>query len=99
MNRGRVTGLRTWAVDSIFDAKGRFAPHYNEDDEAIHAADMVIEAIGQMADVSLLGHDLTEELEWNRGRLAINAEGRTSQPWLWAGGDAVSGPDVVHAVG
>ena len=97
LSRGRVTGLRTWAVDSIFDAKGRFAPHYNEDDEVVHAADMVIEAIGQMADVSLLGHDLTEALEWNRGRLAIDAEGRTSEPWLWAGGDAVSGPDVVHA--
>lgn len=98
LNRGRVVGLRTWAVTSIFDDKGRFSPHYNEDDETIHPADMVIEAIGQMADISLLGAHLTEELEWNRGRLAIDEAGRTSQPWLWAGGDAVSGPDVVHAV-
>jgi glutamate synthase (NADPH/NADH) small chain len=98
VSRGKVTGLRTWAVTSIFDDKGRFAPHYNEDDECIHPADMVIEAIGQMADVSLLGEHLTEELEWNRGRLAIDEAGRTSLPWLWAGGDAVAGPDVVHAV-
>ena len=95
---GKVAGLRTWAVTSIFDDKGRFAPHYNEEDERIHAADMVIEAIGQMADISLLGEHLTEELEWNRGRLAIDKNGRTSVPWLWAGGDAVAGPDVVHAV-
>ncbi len=59
---------------------------------------MVIEAIGQMADINLLGEELTEELEWNRGRIAIDDQGRTSQPWLWAGGDAVAGPDVVHAV-
>ncbi|MCK4713313.1 MAG: FAD-dependent oxidoreductase, partial [Marinosulfonomonas sp.] len=98
VGNGRVTGLRTWAVTSIFDDKGRFSPHYDEDDEFIHPADMVIEAIGQMADVSLLGEDLTEELDWNRGRLLIDKTGRTSLPWLWAGGDAVAGPDVVHAV-
>ncbi len=98
VSRGKVTGLRTWAVTSIFDDIGRFAPHYNEDDECVHPADMVIEAIGQMADVSLLGEHLTEELEWNRGRMLIDEAGRTSLPWLWAGGDAVAGPDVVHAV-
>ncbi|MEZ5672135.1 MAG: hypothetical protein R3E08_07000 [Thiotrichaceae bacterium] len=24
--------------------------------------------------------------------------GRTSQPWLWAAGDFVQGPDVIHAI-
>ena len=59
---------------------------------------MIIEAIGQMADVSLLGEELTERLEWNRGRIQINQEGRTSESWLWSAGDMVNGPDVVHAV-
>ena len=64
----------------------------------VHPASMVIEAIGQAADISLLGAALTEKLEWNRGRIRIDADGRTSEPWLWAAGDVVSGPDVIHAV-
>jgi glutamate synthase (NADPH/NADH) small chain len=28
----------------------------------------------------------------------VDAEGRTSEPWLWAAGDMVRGPDVVSAV-
>ena len=59
---------------------------------------MIIEAIGQMSDVSLLGEELTEALDWNRGRIQVDQEGRTSEPWLWSAGDCVNGPDVVHAV-
>lgn len=95
---GDITGLRTWRVVSIFDDKGRFAPSYDESDERVHDGEMVIEAIGQAADIGLLGKALTERLEWNRGRIAIDEDGRTSEPWLWAAGDCVNGPDVVHAV-
>ena len=59
---------------------------------------MVVEAIGQMTDASLLGDALTEQLAWQRGRLQIDAGGRTSESWLWAAGDMVRGPDVVTAV-
>ena len=51
-----------------------------------------------MTDISLFGDELTERLEWNRGRLKVDQEGRCSEPWLWSAGDMVSGPDVVHAV-
>ncbi|NDR57725.1 FAD-dependent oxidoreductase [Aliiruegeria sabulilitoris] len=95
---GAVTGLRTWHVKSIFDAEGRFAPAYDENDERVHAGSMVIEAIGQAADTSLLGDALTEALEWNRGRIRIDDAFRTSEPWLFAAGDAVKGPDVITAV-
>jgi glutamate synthase (NADPH/NADH) small chain len=95
---GRVAGLKTWKVLSIFDDRGRFAPSYDEGDERTHPGTMVVEAIGQMSDVSLLGEALTEELEWNRGRLKVDAQGRASVPWLWAAGDMVRGPDVVTAV-
>ncbi len=97
-NKGKVKGLRTWKVTSIFDDQGRFSPQYDQADELVHPADMVIEAIGQAADVSLLGPELTEALEWARGRIAADSDGRTSEPWLWAAGDAVHGPDVIHAV-
>ncbi|KAA6186101.1 oxidoreductase, partial [Thiohalocapsa marina] len=59
---------------------------------------MVVEAIGQMADTDLLGEALTEQLEWQRGRLQVDAAGCTSEAWLWAAGDMVRGPDVVTAV-
>lgn len=97
-NRGKLTGLKTWKVNSIFDEEGRFAPSYDESDELIHEAEMLVEAIGQMTDVTLLGEELTEALEWNRGRIQIDDNGRTSESWLWAAGDCVTGPDVVSAV-
>jgi glutamate synthase (NADPH/NADH) small chain len=95
---GKAAGLRTWRVLSIFDESGRFAPSYDEADEQIHSGEMVIEAIGQTSDVGLLGEALTEELEWSRGRLQVDDQGRTSASWLWAAGDMVRGPDVVSAV-
>jgi len=96
--KGKLTGLITLGVTSIFDEQGRFAPKYDEQDERQHKADMVVEAIGQMSDVSLLGEDLTERLEWNRGRLQVDENGHTSELWLWSAGDMVNGPDVIHAV-
>ncbi len=96
---GELQSLKTWGVCSIFDEQGRFAPHYDEADEQCHPAGMIIEAIGQMSDApDLLGEILTEQLEWSRGRLQVCENGRTSEPWLWAAGDCVNGPDVVHAV-
>jgi glutamate synthase (NADPH/NADH) small chain len=95
---GQLTGLMTLGVVSIFDSDGRFAPRYDAADVQVYPADMVVESIGQMTDVSLLGEALTERLEWDRGRLHIDAGGRTSEFWLWAAGDMVHGPDVVHAV-
>ncbi len=95
---GNLVGLRTWRVLSIFDENHRFAPKYDPADEQLHRADMVVEAIGQVADVSLLGEALTEKLAWNRGRIQIDADGRTSEPWLWSAGDCVKGPDVINAV-
>jgi glutamate synthase (NADPH/NADH) small chain len=98
IENNQVSGLKTLRVTSIFDADGRFAPSYDEHDEQFHPGTMVIEAIGQMSDTSLLGDTLTETLDWERGRLKIDGGGRTSADWLWATGDMVRGPDVVTAV-
>jgi len=95
---GKVTGLKTWRVKAIFDEQGRFAPSYDESDEQFHPGSMVVEAIGQMTDTSLLGNELTEQLAWQRGRLQVDAGGRSSEAWLWSAGDMVRGPDVVTAV-
>jgi glutamate synthase (NADPH/NADH) small chain len=95
---GKLVGLKTWKVLSIFDENQRFSPTYDEEHETIHVCDTVVEAIGQFSDTSLLGDELTEQLEWERGRIKVNVNGRTSEPWLWSAGDCVNGPDVVHAV-
>jgi glutamate synthase (NADPH/NADH) small chain len=95
---GKVAGLTTWRVKAIFDEQGRFAPSYDQTDEQFHPGSMVVEAIGQMTDTALLGDALTEQLAWQRGRLQVDAGGRTSEAWLWSAGDMVRGPDVVTAV-
>jgi glutamate synthase (NADPH) small chain len=99
IDEGELTGLETVRCLSIFDEQGRFHPKYDEEDVIVHEVDMIVEAIGQAAQVEFLGQTLTDKLEWNnRGRLVINTEGRTSENWLWAAGDMVQGPDVIHAI-
>jgi glutamate synthase (NADPH/NADH) small chain len=96
---GTLVGLETIRCTSIFDEQGRFHPMYDENDVKFHGADMVVEAIGQAPQLEFLGDDLTERLEWDkRGRPVINTEGRTSETWVWAAGDVVEGPDVIHAI-
>ena len=93
-----LTGLETAHCLSVFDEQGRFAPKCDDGNVEIHGAGLVVEAIGKAADLACLGEPLTEALEWNRNRIRIDADGRTSEPWLWAAGDAVEGPNVIHAV-
>lgn len=93
-----LTGLETVFCTSILDEEGRFHPKFDESDVYVHEADLVVEAIGQTADVSYLGEAVTESLEWQRGRLQISDDGQTTEQWLWAAGDMVEGPDVIHAI-
>ena len=94
----KLVGLETVRCTSIFDEDGRFHPTYDETDVQVHKADLVVEAIGQSSDVSYLGDEVTEALEWHRGRLQVDKDGQTAEPWLWAAGDMVEGPDVIHAI-
>jgi len=96
---GTLMGLETVRCISIFDEQGRFHPKYDDSDLIFHEADMVVEAIGQAPQLDFLGDELTERLEWDkRGRPVINQAGCTSEAWLWAAGDVVEGPDVIHAI-
>jgi len=93
-----LSGLETVCCVSVFDEQGRFHPQYDDTDVCVYGADLVVEAIGQAPNNAFLGEELTERLEWDRGRLKVDEHGRTSESWLWAAGDAVEGPDVIHAV-
>ncbi|RMD70955.1 MAG: FAD-binding protein, partial [Gammaproteobacteria bacterium] len=98
IEEGALKGLETVRCLSVFDEQGRFHPKYDESDVRVFEAEMVVEAVGQMAKLDFLGEDIIEKLEWVRGRPKVDEEGRTALPWLWAAGDVVEGPDVIHAV-
>ena len=88
---GRVTGLDTVGVRSVFDADGRFSPDFDEDDVRRLDADTIILAIGQAIDLDSLGTNgpdvsqrKTIQIDWDTGA--------TSMADVWSGGDAAKGP-------
>jgi NADPH-dependent glutamate synthase beta subunit-like oxidoreductase/ferredoxin len=97
VGNGRVSGLETIGVASVFDADGRFAPTFEPGTESIIEADTVILAVGQAADVGFLAADV------ERGRgggVSIDAQTlRTSHAKIWAGGDVAHGPrNLIDAI-
>ncbi len=95
-------GLRGLAVArclSVFDENRRFFPRFDEDDTTFFAGSMVVEAIGQGMDLSYLSDDLRASLAFDpRGRVQVSPDLQTGLPWLFAGGDIIHGPDVIHGV-
>ncbi len=88
---GRVTGVETVGVTSVFDADGRFAPVFDDTDRRFLEADTVILAIGQAIDLDALGTD-GPEVSPRRTIQIDNDTGATSDPRIWSGGDAAKGP-------
>lgn len=94
----RVTGLETIGVEAVFDADGRFAPTFLPGTEEVVPADTVILAVGQAADLDLLG-DLALDRTPQGGIRVDPVTLQTSHPRIWAGGDVVRGPrNLIDAV-
>lgn len=97
---GRVIGLECLqAVLGPADESGRRRPTPVEGSEFIMPAGAVIAAIGQKLDADCLDQDCG--LELGRGSRVVTeaATGQSNLEWLFAGGDAVTGPaTVVEAV-
>lgn len=97
---GRVKGLeciRTRLTEP--DSTGRRKPIPIEGSEFFLEADHVVAAIGQEPDLEFMGDGLKLDVsKWNL--LVVNAETlQTSVPWIFAGGDVVTGPaTVIEAV-
>ena len=88
---GKVAGLETMKVLSVFDEAGRFSPKFDQEDRTIIEADTVILAIGQAIDVDALGESGPEISP--RRTIQVGADSlATSLPMVWAGGDAARGP-------
>ena len=94
---GRVTGLETIDVKSVFDDEHRFNPTFLPGTEAVLAADTVILAVGQTADLDVIAG---VDLEQSRGGIKTDpATLRTSHPRIWAGGDVAHGPrNLIDAI-
>jgi glutamate synthase (NADPH/NADH) small chain len=99
LENGRIKGLSVQRCLAVFNAEGRFAPRFDPEDTRVFPAGMVVESIGQGMDLSYLSGEIKEKLALDpRGRIQVDSYFATSLPWLWAGGDIIQGPDVIHAV-
>ncbi|OGO03448.1 MAG: hydrogenase, partial [Chloroflexi bacterium RBG_13_53_26] len=92
---GRVSGLELIQMKlGEFDKSGRKTPSAVPGSEYVFDCDTIIEAIGQRPDTSFLGGD---GVKTGRGSTIV-ADGRTlatDRPGVFAGGDAVTGPQTV----
>ncbi|MDY6861642.1 MAG: FAD-dependent oxidoreductase [Thermodesulfobacteriota bacterium] len=93
---GHVSGIEFIRCTSVFDGKGMFNPVYDESEKSVKETDMVILAIGQAYDLSVLGDKKDEYLK--DGRFFVNMDTlETGVPSVFAGGDLVRIASVVDA--
>ncbi len=96
---GKVSGVKCHVMkQGKFDRSGRRRPEQSGKSYTIEA-DQVIFAIGQtLYSSDLFRHDELQPVSGYR-IMSDALSGQTSIPWLFAGGDAATGPQsVVHAV-
>jgi len=87
---GKVTGLATRRVKSVFDAAGRFNPSFEEEPGETIQADTILLSIGQSADFGFL-KDIPD-LKMARGLIEIDSlTKRTNVPYIYASGDVAEG--------
>ncbi len=92
---GHVQGLEAKRCLSVRDEKGRFNPTYDEEDTMIVNSDFIILATGQKVDTSFLGEKLGSQLKTERGLIDADSDsGKTREKGYYAGGDAVTGPNL-----
>ncbi len=98
IEEGRIVGVTVREVERVFDEKGRFAPTYHDDRLSTVAGQMIIVAIGQRANLDLLGG--TPVRLAREGMLQFDAETMTtSEGGIFACGEVVTGPgSAIEAV-
>lgn len=89
---GRLTGVE--CATTVLDAGRRAVPTGRR---FVLAADMLFKAIGQHVLAEPLAEGGAVPLDFVDGRIAVDAERRTSLPGVWAGGDCVPGEDLTVA--
>lgn len=89
---GRVTGAECIKMAlGEPDASGRRRPVPVKGSEFVIETDMIIPAIGEKPDLSFLGKDLANIADREAIKVTPGTY-QTSVPWVFAGGDCVTGP-------
>jgi formate dehydrogenase (NADP+) beta subunit len=99
LGNGRLTAVELRRVVSVFDASGRFAPAYDDEDVVTIEADACILAIGQKPDLGFLKDADGVALNPGGGIRVDPTTLATSAPGVFAGGDVAFGPrNLIEAV-
>ncbi len=91
-DNGRVTGIVFKRCVSVWDADGRFAPAYDENDTQTVACDRVFLSIGQAITWGNLLEGSHVELGRGNGPVADALTFQTAEPDIFVGGDVYTGP-------
>ncbi|TES87425.1 MAG: 4Fe-4S ferredoxin, partial [Dehalococcoidia bacterium] len=96
---GSVAGVAFKKCTSVFDSEGRFSPTFDENVTTSVDSDMVIIAIGQATDLSVLP-EKTDIKTTRGGWLIVDPVTlATDEAGIFAGGDGVTGPkSAVEAI-
>ena len=95
-DKKRVKGIELIRCLSVYDKTGKFKPSFDENTTRSVETDMVIFAIGESTDLSVLPREMKTD---NNHILADPVTLETSLPGVFAAGVAVSGPgSVVEAI-
>ncbi len=97
---GQVAGLKCRRMQlGEFDRSGRRRPEAQADTDFVIVADQIIAAIGQTLDAHKVFDGLHPRFTSGHFVEVNPTTGQTSLPWLFAGGDMVTGPSsVIEAV-
>ena len=95
-----IKGLEVAKCKAIFDKDGRFNPSFDLEDKQFYEADMIVESIGQAANLEYIPEQLKENLEFSpRRQIVTDGDYQVkNEPWLFVGGDIVKGPDVITGI-
>ena len=99
LGEGKLRAIELRKVTSVFDASGRFAPQYDDEDVVTLEADSCVLAIGQRPDLSFLKDADGVKLS-PAGTIQVDRETlATSAPGVYGGGDVAFGPrNLIEAV-
>ena len=97
---GRVQSVEYLLAEMVADDKGgRPRPVAIEGSNTIIEATAVMAAIGQMGDYSFLEKEFEDKIKIERGRFVVDAKQQTTDPKVYAGGDAANKTaDAISAI-
>ena len=89
---GKVKGIVFKRCTSVWDASGKFAPAYDENDTITLDCDRVFLSIGQSIQWGNLLEGSKAQLGRGNGAVADSLTYQTAQPDIFVGGDVYTGP-------